>query len=256
MNAEDFRDLYRTEEKMWWFVGMRAISAALLDEFCPKNSESVLDIGCGTGLNLKWLERYAKSAAAVKGLDYDKTALTFCRERARENFLTQASAVDLPFADESFDLATSFDVLVQLPGERDDEKAIAEMRRVLKPNGVAFVRVAAYKWMRSQHDRAVNSYRRYTLSELCAKFEAGGFSILRKTYANALPFPLAVVNRLVLKPLKLAPAGSDVKPLPPSLEWLNQTLTSALVAEARHLKRSTSARFPFGLSAICVARKV
>ena len=254
MDAEDFRDLYATEEKLWWFEGMRAIAGALLDDVCAKNLESVLDVGCGTGLNLKWLERFAKDARAVYGLDFDETALTFCRARG-ENFLTRASAVDLPFADETFDLATSFDVLVQLPGADADESAIAEMRRVLKPRGVAFVRVAAYEWMRSGHDRALNTQRRYTLPEIAGKLERGGFSIVRKTYANALPFPLAVVRRLVLKPIGLSDEGSDVKPLPPALDWLNRALTRALLAEARFLKTKDGS-LPFGLSAICVARKI
>lgn len=252
MQTEDFVYLYEVEEKLWWFVGMREIAAALLDEFCPPKVENVLDVGCGTGLNLKWLERYA-NAEAVKGLDVEKTALDFCRERG-ENFLTQASATSLPFADASFDLATSFDVLVQLPGEGADEKAIAEMFRVLKPKGVAFVRAAAYEWMRSGHDRALNSQRRYTLKELSKKLENAGFTVLRKTYANTLPFPLAVVRRLALKPIGLSDKGSDVKPFPPSLEWLNRILTRALLSEAKFLKRP-NAKFPFGLSAICVVRK-
>lgn len=231
---------------------MREISAALLDEFRPPEVKNVLDIGCGTGLNLKWLERYAP-ADAISGLDVEKTALDFCRERG-ENFLTQSSATDLPFADASFDLVTSFDVLVQIPGAKSDEKAIAEMYRVLKPDGVAFVRAAAYEWMRSGHDRALNSQRRYTAGELSKKLENAGFTVLRKTYANTLPFPLAVVRRLVLKPIGLSDKGSDVKPFPPSLAWLNRILTRALLREAKFLKR-THARLPFGLSAICVVRK-
>lgn len=231
---------------------MREISAALLDEFCGRDLENVLDIGCGTGLNLKWLERYAK-ASEIKALDVERAALDFCRERG-ENFLTQASATDLPFADETFDLVTNFDVLVQIPGENADEKAIREMFRVLKPKGTAFVRVAAYTWMRSGHDEALNSQRRYNLAEISQKLEKGGFTVLRKTYANTLPFPLAIVRRLVLKPIGLAEKGSDVKLLPDSLNWLNRILTRALLFEAEFLKRP-NASLPFGLSAICVARK-
>lgn len=252
MQTEDFVYLYEVEDKLWWFVGMREIAAALLDDFCPENTENILDVGCGTGLNLKWLERYAP-AEAIKGLDVEKTALDFCRERGR-NLLMLASATDLPFADASFDLVTSFDVLVQIPGEKADEKAIAEMYRVLKPKGVAFVRAAAYEWMRSGHDKALNTQRRYTVGSLSQKLENAGFTILRKTYANTLPFPLAVVRRLVLKPIGLSDKGSDVKPFPPSLKWLNRVLTRALVSEAKFLKRP-NASFPFGLSAICVVRK-
>jgi SAM-dependent methyltransferase len=252
MQSEDFVDIYETESNLWWFVGMRAISASLLDEFCRTNCENVLDIGCGTGLNLKWLERYAPTGA-IKGLDLEETALHFCRERGA-NFLTQGSATDLPFRDESFDLITSFDVLVQIPGANSDEKAIAEMFRVLKPQGLAFVRAAAYNWMRSGHDEALGTQRRYRLTELAQKLENAGFTVLRKTYANTLPFPLAAFRRLILKRIRIVDKGSDVKPLPPSLDWLNRLLTRALLGEARFL-RNPKANLPFGLSTICVARK-
>jgi SAM-dependent methyltransferase len=252
MQAKDFEDLYETEEKLWWFAGMREISAALLDDFCRKDFESILDIGCGTGLNLEWLKRYG-AAQAIKGLDLEAVALHFCRARGLEN-LVQASATDLPFPAAYFDFLTSFDVLVQIPGEKADEQAITEMHRILKPGGIAFVRVAAYAWMYSGHDVAVNTQRRYSLSEISQKLENAGFAILRKTYANTLLFPAAAFRRLVLKKIRLADAGSDVKPFPPSLDWFNKILTRALLMEARFLQNRNKS-LPFGLSAICVARK-
>ncbi len=253
MQAKDFEDLYETEEKMWWFAGMREISAALLDEFSPKNIENILDIGCGTGLNLEWLKRYGAHEASIKGLDVEAVALSFCRARG-QHYLVQASATDLPFPDEYFDLVTSFDVLVQLPGESSDKQAIAEMHRILKPGGIAFVRAAAYQWLYSGHDVAVNTQRRYNLKELSQKLENAGFTVLRKTYANTLMFPAAVLRRMVLKKIGLADAGSDVKQLPPSLEWLNRLLTRMMTWEARFLKAKNRS-LPFGLSAFCVVRK-
>jgi hypothetical protein len=108
--------------------------------------------------------------------------------------------------------------------------------------------------MFSGHDRAVNTQRRYSLSELSQKLEAAGFTVLRKTYANTLMFPAAVVRRLVLKKIGLADPDSDVKPFPPSLEWLNRILTRAMLLEAHFLKGKNRS-LPFGLSAICVVRK-
>lgn len=254
MRAKDFEDLYETEEKMWWFAGMREISAALLDEFCPPTIENILDIGCGTGFNLEWLKRYAAPETPIKGLDFEATALKFCRVRG-EKLLVQASATDLPFPSEYFDLVTSFDVLVMIPGENSDAQAIAEMHRVLKPDGVAFIRAAAYQWLSGGHDAAINAQRRYTLPELSQKLENAGFTVLRKTYANTLLFPAVILQRLVLKKIGLADAGSDVKPLPPSLEWLNRFLTRLMTLEARYL-RTKNRSLPFGLSAVCVVRKV
>ncbi|HMS41662.1 MAG TPA: hypothetical protein PKE69_15635, partial [Pyrinomonadaceae bacterium] len=135
-----------------------------------------------------------------------------------------------------------------------DEKAINEMFRVLKPNGVIFVRGAAYGWMRSGHDIAVNSQRRYTLPELKSKIENAGFTVLRSTYANTLLFPAAVIRRHIMKPLGIGETGSDVKPLPPNMDWLNKFFTKNMLAEARFLKNPRR-NLPFGLSAICIARK-
>jgi ubiquinone/menaquinone biosynthesis C-methylase UbiE len=252
MQTEDYQYLYDLEARFWWFTGMRAISAALLAPYLPQTSaRMILDAGCGTGGNLEWLRRYAGNGTII-GLDYVGTALQFCRQAGHEN-LVQASATHLPFADATFDLVTSFDVLVQLPGDGADEQAIREMYRALKPGGLVFVRAAAYQWMRSGHDKALNSQRRYTLSELQQKLERAGFIIKRATYANSLLLPVAALRRLVLKRLGVVDAGSDVKPLSPQLQWLNDGLAQMLHAEANWLR---ARRLPCGLSAICVAEKL
>ena len=253
MQAEDYTYLYALEEEFWWFTGMREITAALLDPICTAGQDrTVLDVGCGTGGNLAWLKRYAGDGK-VLGIDLASGALSFCRKRQAQH-LAQASATDLPFADESFDLVTSFDVLGHLLGENSDERAIKEMYRVLRPGGISFIRVAAYEWMRSGHDEAIATQRRHTLRHLLVKVERAGFQVLRATYANTLLLPLAAFRRLVLKPLRLTDPGSDVKPLSPRLQWMNRVFGSALISEASLLKQPR-ARLPFGLSAICVAQK-
>jgi SAM-dependent methyltransferase len=253
MQAEDYAYLYALEEHFWWFVGMREITAILLDPICqPTRDRLILDAGCGTGGNLDWLARYARNGKVV-GIDLTSEALKFCRERAHKH-LAQASVIDLPFPDSLFDLITSLDVLVQLPGEKADERAMREMYRVLRPDGIAFVRVAAYEWMRSGHDEALGTQRRYHVGELLAGMQSAGFRILRTTYANTLLFPLAALRRLVLKRIGVADRGSDVKPLPPTLQWLNRALLEVLRSEGRLLKHP-GVRLRAGLSVMCVAQK-
>ena len=253
MKYQDFADLYALEESLWWFAGMRDVTAALLDPVCPLGIErEVLDAGCGTGGMLTWLRRYA-GRGHVAGVDLSQDALEFCRARGHRG-VARASVTDLPFADSSFDLVTSFDVLVQIPGEGSDERAMREMFRVLRPGGVAFARAAAYEWMRSGHDEALGTQRRYTLGALTERMERAGFRVVRSTYANSLLLPAAAVRRLLLKRVGLADKGSDVKPLPENLQWLNRALAGALRAEARWLARP-GARLAAGLSTICVAEK-
>jgi SAM-dependent methyltransferase len=253
MRADDYADLYALEADLWWFVGMRAITAAVLDPICALGSDRVvLDAGCGTGANLAWLARYAAGGRVV-GIDVASPALHFCRER-RHPDLVQASVTHLPFDDHAFDLLTSFDVLGQLPDASADQQAMREIHRVLRPGGVAFIRVAAYEWMRSDHDGALATHRRYSLREVTGKIERAGLRVVRETYANSVLLPVAAVRRILLKRMGLAARGSDVKPLPPALRWLNRALAAALRAEAR-LLRHPHAALGVGLSAICVAEK-
>ncbi|HEX4949491.1 MAG TPA: class I SAM-dependent methyltransferase, partial [Blastocatellia bacterium] len=203
MQTEDYQYLYDLEAQFWWFVGMRDITASLLDPYLPQTQDRViLDAGCGTGGNLEWLRRYAGNGTII-GLDYVGTALQFCRQAGHDQ-LVQASATHLPFAAATFDLVTSFDVLVQIPGAGADDQALREMARVLRPGGLAFVRAAAYAWLRSGHDAALDTQRRYLLRELREKLERAGFTIKRATYANSALLPVAAVRRLAMKPLGLA----------------------------------------------------
>jgi len=252
MRASDYADLHALEADLWWFEGMRAITATLLDPMCPPGHDrAILDAGCGTGGNLSWLTRYAGGGSVV-GIDVASVALRLSREHHRK--LAQASVTALPFADETFDLVTSFDVLSQLPGSSDAD-ALREVHRTLRIGGAVFIRVAAYEWMRSGHDVALAVHRRYSLADLTAKVERAGLHVVRATYANSTLLPVAAVRRLILTRVGLVARGSDVKPLPRAFRGLNRALTGILRAEARFLRRPR-ARLPAGLSAICVAERV
>jgi ubiquinone/menaquinone biosynthesis C-methylase UbiE len=253
MQPEDYNYLYELEDHFWWFSGMRTIAGAVLDQYCEANCDRrVLDAGCGTGSNLLWLQRYAGDGK-IYGIDISFQALQISRQRGPER-LVQASVTELPFDDSSFDLVTSFDVLVQLPTPGADVQAIREMYRVLRPGGIGFVRAAAFEWLRSGHDKALGTQKRYRLSELSSRLESNGLVVLRTTYANSLLLPAIAFRRLLLKRAGLVDSGSDVKPLPPWLEPLNMIMRRILQIEAAWLE-TMPLNLPAGVSAICVVRK-
>jgi ubiquinone/menaquinone biosynthesis C-methylase UbiE len=94
---------------------------------------ALLDIGCGEGHNTRLL---ADRGAHVVGIDiaerFIEHALSAERKEPRGVSYQIASAVELPFADETFDAATSFMALMDVP---ESDRAIAEAYRVLKPGG-------------------------------------------------------------------------------------------------------------------------
>lgn len=236
--------MFELEERLWWYEGMRAVTASLLGPILGEQNQRVLDIGCGTGYSMVWLrERFR--FREVYGVDLSPHASAFWRTRGLDT-VALASADGLPFAEGEFDLVTCFDVIYQLNDERASA-AISEMHRVLRPAGLLFIREPAYQWMRGAHDFAVGTHRRYTLTDLRRLLLAHGFKVRRDTYANTLLFWLAAPHRLFSK--WRGGAESDVKPVP---RWLNAVFVTALKLEARVLRR---AAFPFGLSAITLAEK-
>jgi len=247
MQPQDYAYLYELEGTFWWFVGMRAITGTLLDPILPMETDRrVLDAGCGTGDMMSWLTRYANNGP-VMGIDLSELALGFSRQRGHRN-LSRASTVELPFADSTFDLVTSLDVVQHVP-LKQDARAIAEIHRVLRPGGIAFMRTSAYQWLRSGHDDALSVQQRYRRSQLSDLMQQAGFRIRRATYANTLLLPIAILKRLVF----FSGAGSDVKPWPKGFQWMNGLLTLPLMLEAQALNKMD---FACGLSAICIGEKL
>jgi SAM-dependent methyltransferase len=92
-----------------------------------------LDIGCGEGHNTRLL---AERGSCVTGIDISERFVGYAREAEAERPLgidyRLASAVDLPFDTASFDFATTFMSLMDIP---ETERALSEVFRVLKPGG-------------------------------------------------------------------------------------------------------------------------
>ena len=245
MRHEEYRAMFELEDHLWWYRGMRAVTASILDPYLPSRPDlCVLDVGCGTGYSLKWLGERLGTRATF-GVDISPHASVFWNEHGLDT-ATIASAHQIPLASEVFDLVTCFDVIYQLPNA-DAETAIAEMHRVLKPGGLLFIREPAYDWMRGGHDIAVGTDHRYTLRKLKRLLTTHDFALRRATYANSLLFGAAVPHRLFSK--WRGSVESDVKPV---AGWLNAGLAAALKFEAYLIARLS---FPFGLSVTALAQK-
>jgi SAM-dependent methyltransferase len=97
--------------------------------------ESVLDVGCGNGWYLAELRRRGHRGL-VCGADLSEGMLRNARPAAGDGPLLVSDAQALPFTSESFDVALVMHMLYHVP---DRGQALAEIRRVVRPGGVALV---------------------------------------------------------------------------------------------------------------------
>lgn len=244
MEKTEYAVMAAVELRHWWYGGKRALSAAMLDRAYPGRRDlRILDAGCGTGGDALFLGRYG----AVMGLDYAAEALALGADRLPGR-LSRGSVLTLPFADSSFDLVTSFDVLYHR-AVPDEAPALAEVRRVLRPDGRLLIRLPAYEWLRSRHDRQVHTRRRYTAAETRAILAEAGFAVEQISYVLTLLFPLPLAARLVER---LTPDTGDdsAMGIPPAP--LNALMRWPMALEAAWI--SLGGRFPFGLSVMALAK--
>jgi len=122
---DDFADWYERERHLPYHRMLDDLEVELVERYA--RDKDVLDVGCGTGLILDRVSRFARSA---HGIDLSRGMLA--RAAKRGLTVAQASATHLPLADASVDVAYSFKVLAHIP---DIATAMREMARVVRPGG-------------------------------------------------------------------------------------------------------------------------
>ena len=248
MQQHTYSIMYEVEGKHWWFAGRRRILASFLEEICRSleadsrqtTRPHILDVGCGTGANLEMLAQYGET----EGVDISPEALAFCRARGLEK-VKQGEAERLPYEDKRFDLVTALDVVEHLD---DDVAGLEEIRRVLRPGGYALLFVPAFMFLWGVQDDVSHHRRRYTLAGLRRAVNDAGLEVERATYANISFFAPILLGRVLMRLTGVRPASENSI----NVSALNGLFGRVLGAE-RHLLRRIS--FPFGVSAICVARR-
>ncbi|MDX8509730.1 class I SAM-dependent methyltransferase [Mesorhizobium captivum] len=118
----------------------RRLAPLFIDFAGLAGGEKILDVGCGTG-SLTFELAKSAALAEIQAIDFSAVFVEAARQLNTDPRITiqQADATALPFADNAFDRALALLVLHFVP---EAGKAVAEMRRVVRPGGV----VAAVVW--------------------------------------------------------------------------------------------------------------
>jgi SAM-dependent methyltransferase len=172
------------------------------DRLGLRAGERVLDMGCGAGRHA--FEMYRRGADVI-ALDHDADELATVSEwfaamrdegtvpDGAEADVKQGDALNLPFPDGEFDRVVAAEVLEHIP---DDDAAITELTRVLRPGGTIAVTVPRWLpekvcWMLSDayHEVEGGHVRIYRGDDLAARLERAGLRLIGTDHVHGLHSP-------------------------------------------------------------------
>ena len=162
--------------------------AQMCDEIGVKEGDHILEIGCGTGGNIKMLQQYGN----VKAIEMDDFAIEYAKTTGaeiRQGFLP----TNFPY-EEKYDLICMFDVLEHI---EEDKETLKVVKNHLNPNGQLLITVPACQWLYSTHDKLLHHKRRYSKKQLSELASDNNFTIKKLSFFNTLLFPLVIIARIL-----------------------------------------------------------
>jgi len=146
-----------------------------LKEF-PSNLK-ILDIGCGLGDVLAELP----DSYTLFGVDYAKSNVSYAKTRLKGNAeIFNSSIYELPFDSNSIDIGLCLEVLEHI---ENDEKAVREISRVIKPGGILIAAVPyTYYW--KSYKKLLGHFSHYTRKSFSKLLLDNGFSTVDKFLPN------------------------------------------------------------------------
>lgn len=243
MQIAEYQNMYNAEDTHFYYVTLHKLILQLIKQYSPiKSALNILDAGCGTGR----LTELMQSLGTVTGIDMSDEALKFAKTRRIK--VQKASVMKLPFKDNSFDIITSIDVLYH-KAVPDDGKALREIYRVLKPNGIVILRLQAIPWLKNSHDKVVHANKRYSIKQVKQKLVETSFTIEKLSYMNMSLAPIAIGQHILQKIIPHSKVHSSIAQ---TNRFINMTAAGILTAENKLIHTTN---LPFGLGIIAVARK-
>jgi SAM-dependent methyltransferase len=195
----------RNVEKSFWVRSRNRLFTRLVRKYKrPSGRTRFLEIGCGTGDFIQQLA--GEPDLDITGSEIYLGGLRYARKNLPSVEFVQFD-VSRGTMGEGFDMICAFDVLEHI---ENDTAALANMHRMLAPGGVLLLSVPQHMFLWSQLDEIVKHKRRYSRSDLAAKFAAAGFDVEYATSFVFTLFPPMLLSRLLDRKRQAAtPAAAD-----------------------------------------------
>jgi ubiquinone/menaquinone biosynthesis C-methylase UbiE len=184
--SDELTAMHEAEASSTHPIDLASRSLALQSMQCLSGSPTILDIGCSSGVLIEDLRRAIPDAQVI-GSDYLINVVEKASRRIPNVPFIQFDLRQCPLPDDCVDGVTALNVLEHID---DDFTALREIRRILKPAGIAHIEVPADPSSFDLYDEVLLHFRRYRLPDLMAKAGDAGFAVMKATHLGFFVFPL------------------------------------------------------------------
>jgi SAM-dependent methyltransferase len=173
------------DENHYINVASREHAVSRLERWVFGENPVLIDIGCSSGYTVRLL-RKRMPHAVVFGADYVRRPLEKLGHSIPDLPLLQFDLVNCPLPEKSFDGVILLNVLEHID---DDDAALRQAVRILKPGGVAAIEVPAGPNLYDIYDKQLMHFRRYRMADLIRKVRASGLEILERSHLGCFLYP-------------------------------------------------------------------
>lgn len=191
MQAEEFSLHAEIEDEHWWFRARRNIIVSLLKRFSSEKPRHVVEIGCGTGGNLRKIHHYVDK---VTGVDVSEDAVAYARDRVPGEVYAGDFRSVLKDKWQDIDVVLIADVLEHV---EDASGFLDDIISSMKPGGLIIITVPAHQILWSHHDVVLGHHRRYEQAQLKALWKGRPVRQLYFSPFNFVLSPLVFMLRLL-----------------------------------------------------------
>lgn len=185
--SDGLTDFHETEAGDNHFIDQASRADALreLHRHIKKPDPVILEIGCSSGYMLEAI-RQDFPCAFVMGADIVREPLERLAKKMPHVPLMRFDMTQCPLPDASVDAIVLLNVLEHVEA---DDKAMAQIKRILKPGGVAIIEVPAGPHLYDIYDKILMHFRRYTKSSLKALAKSAGMKVRRSSHLGFFLYP-------------------------------------------------------------------
>ncbi len=244
-------DCFAVEDASFWFKHRNDCIVSMIKRFPFESSAPIFDIGGGNGYVCAGLLDAGFKAVLIEP---GQAGASNAKKRGVQTVVC-ATTDTARIATESLPAVGLFDVIEHM---EDDVAFLGSIRKLMRPNGMLYATVPAYRMLWSHEDIIAGHYRRYSRKTISKALSSSGFQVVYAShFFQLLPLPIFLLRTL---PYKLGisrqnqVAANMARDHKAGSRALNRILASAHGREIR--KISAGSEMGFGGSCILAARAV